>query len=124
MRQLVLCGILFCCVLACNKKDSDPILGNIELVLTVQHHNEIVAFSTVHLDFDPSVNPGTDPSNYDQQHQTNASGVVTITNLFAGNYALLGTGHDGIDTVTGTAYITLQKPLNGDSVFYTLQVSE
>lgn len=118
-KDLFLIGFLFL-LMACAKQEE----RSIDVKLQTLHHEEVVPNTTIYLKENVTVFPGFDVDEYDQQFTTDDAGVLLIQKLDAGNYYLLGLGHDGIDSVYGHQPLVLNRTMYDMEIEQIMWVSE
>ena len=103
------------------------VTGKFKIIVTVKHHERILAGIHVYLKYNATEFPGHDTTLYDWNQASDISGVAYFDEMFNGNYYLYG---KGIDTGIGLEVIGA-APLNvndtttvNNEIYITLMVTE
>jgi len=97
---------------------------SIDVKLKVLHHQQIVPNTTIYLKKGVTIFPGFDTTEYEDIILSDDQGIVRFNNLQAGNYYLLGLGHDGVDSVYGHQPLVLNRTMLDLEIEQIMWVSE
>ncbi len=118
--------VLFVCLifLSCKKNGMG---GKAQVSGYVIYNGVKISNTVIYIKYGATSSAGTDPTQYDSQHTTDALGNFTFASLYPGDYFLYAIGeyndpHYGFQKVTGSVQVNI--PHTKSSVNYNITLSK